>query len=132
MTNLLYDFNFGWPVTPHIGAGIGAVDIIDHARAPGLGHIFNDNDWQFGYQGIAGLRYNATPNIAVDLDYRYLATTDPTFKALGGAKYTSEYSTHNLVASLTWLFAAPPPPPPQSVAPPPPPPPAPAVPRVRG
>src|ERR1700730_3602266 len=29
MTNVIYDFTIGWPVSPHIGAGIGAVDIID-------------------------------------------------------------------------------------------------------
>src|SRR5215472_16919893 len=29
MTNVIYDFTIGWPVSPHIGAGIGAVDVID-------------------------------------------------------------------------------------------------------
>ena len=29
MTNFIYDFTVGWPVTPHIGFGIGAVDNID-------------------------------------------------------------------------------------------------------
>src|SRR5204862_2913436 len=72
----------------------------------------------FGYQGIAGIRYNINPALAFDLDYRYLATTDPTFKAIGGVKYKSEYSTHNVVASLSVRFGAPPPAPP---APPPPP-----------
>ncbi len=24
MTNAIYDFTFGWPITPHIGAGVGA------------------------------------------------------------------------------------------------------------
>src|SRR5438034_3068413 len=55
MTNVLYDINLGWlnpawPVTPHIGAGIGAVNIIDRARINGIGRLFHDDDWQFGYQ----------------------------------------------------------------------------------
>ena len=29
MTNFIYDFTIGWPVTPHIGFGIGAVDNVD-------------------------------------------------------------------------------------------------------
>ncbi len=29
MTNVIYDFAIGWPVTPHIGVGIGAVDNVD-------------------------------------------------------------------------------------------------------
>src|SRR5260370_23289055 len=66
---------------------------------------------------MAGLRYNMNPALAFDLDYRYLATTNPTFRTVTGAKYRSEYSTHNIVASLSVRFGAPPPPP---VAPPPP------------
>src|SRR6202030_1673239 len=29
MTNVIYDFTIGWPVTPHIGFGVGAVDNVD-------------------------------------------------------------------------------------------------------
>ena len=113
MTNAIYDFAVGWPVTPHIGGGIGAV--ILHAgssiRSGGLpkfpagGDIASSTTTEFGYQGIAGIRYNINPALAFDLDYRYLATTDPTFKSVLGANH-SGYSTHNLVASLTVRFGA--------------------------
>ncbi|MBV9150744.1 MAG: porin family protein [Alphaproteobacteria bacterium] len=148
MTNAIYDIPLGWIFSPHIGVGIGAVNLHDSiGLRPGSGlfgptcaqscTIASSSDWEFGYQGIAGIRYKIFPSLALDLDYRYLATTNPTFKfapQFGGGKYKSEYGTHNVVASLTWLFAPPPPPPPQPVAypPPPPPPPAPVVPRVRG
>ena len=113
MTNVLYDINLGnlgWPVTPHVGAGIGAVDVIDRARATGVGTVSHGEDWEFGYQAIAGLRYAVTPNIALDLDYRYLATTDlslrvPTAPAI---KYTSGYNNHTLMASLVYRFGPPP------------------------
>ena len=36
MTNAIYDFTIGWPISPHIGVGIGAVDIIDSASANGF------------------------------------------------------------------------------------------------
>ncbi|HZT89649.1 MAG TPA: OmpA family protein [Stellaceae bacterium] len=127
MTNAIYDFNFGWPVTPHLGAGAGAVDIVDTLNLPGI--RTHSDDWEFGYQGIAGLRYMATPNIALDLDYRYLATTDGTFSLPGGGHYHSGYRSHNVLASLTYVFAAPPPPP-VAVPPAPPPPPPPAERRV--
>jgi OmpA-OmpF porin, OOP family len=125
MTNVLYDFTLGWPVTPHLGAGIGAVDIIDHARVAGIGQAFHDNDWQFGYQAIAGLRYNATPNIALDFDYRYLGTTDATFRipVAPAVKYTSGYSNHTLMASMVYRFGPPPAPPPVAAPPAPPAPP---------
>jgi OmpA-OmpF porin, OOP family len=128
MTNVIYDFNLGWPVTPHIGAGVGAVDIIDGVKAPGVGQVFNDNSWVFGYQGIAGIRYNLSPQLALDVDYRYLATTDGSFNVPGdpGLKYHSGYSSHNILASITYRFAPPPPPPPVEPAAAPAPPPAPS------
>jgi len=139
MTNAIYDFagwNWLWGITPHIGGGIGAVGQHEGLRPKGFGEIVQNTQWEFGYQAIAGLRYKFSPSVVLDLDYRYLGTTDPTFRTVGGFRYQSEYNSHNVVASLTWLFAAPPPPPPppQPVAypPPAPPPPPPAVPRVRG
>ncbi len=122
MTNLIYDFtnlNLPWAITPHIGAGIGAVELRDGVSIPAIGSIVHDTQWEFGYQAIAGVRYNINPALAFDLDYRYLATTDPTFRSAVGTKITSGYDTHSLVASLSMRFGAPPP----VVAPPAPPPP---------
>ena len=86
MTNAIYDFNIGWAITPHIGAGIGAVVLHDSVSfRPGRSGsaqgftISSSSDTEFGYQGIAGIRYNINPSLAFDLDYRYLATTDPSF-----------------------------------------------------
>jgi OmpA-OmpF porin, OOP family len=119
MTNLLYDINLGWPVTPHVGVGIGAADLIDQARVAGFGRLFSDDDWQFAYQAIGGLRYNVTPQVALDLDYRYFATTDATFRvpAAPAIKYKSGYNSHALMASLVYRFG-PPPVPPLVAAPP--------------
>ena len=73
--------------------------------------------------------------LAFDLDYRYLATTEPTFTNKGVApfppfgfppsttRYRSGYNTQNIVASLTMKFGAPPPAPPPPAPPAPPPPP---------
>jgi OmpA-OmpF porin, OOP family len=128
MTNVIYDINLPalglgptLPVTPHIGAGVGAVNVRDRASATGFGRFFDDDDWQFGYQAIAGLRYNITPAVAFDLDYRYLATTDLTFRVPGnGTKYKTGYDTHNLMASLVYRFGPPPAPPPIAAPPAPP------------
>ncbi|MGH7044896.1 MAG: OmpA family protein [Stellaceae bacterium] len=144
MTNVLYDFTLGWPITPHIGAGVGAVNIVDGvSNQPGripvqLSRVgvqnfsLSGNTWEFGYQGIAGVRYMINPVLAVDVDYRYLATPNFTITshgangphALGGVAYKTGYNTQNIVASLTMMFGAPPPPaapPPAPPAPPPPP-----------
>src|SRR5208282_3102447 len=102
MTNVIYDFTVGWPITPHIGAGIGAVEVIDSASrnsftlhnpigfpinpssplsvAPQTfgGTLISGSTWNFGYQAIAGLRYNFSPSVAFDLDYRFLGSTSST------------------------------------------------------
>src|SRR5690242_2349383 len=36
MTNFIYDFTIGWPVTPHIGFGVGAVENIDSVSLNGV------------------------------------------------------------------------------------------------
>src|SRR5215472_4367120 len=115
MANVIYDFTLGWPITPHIGAG-------------------SNNSWGFAYQAIAGLRYFINPALALDVDYRYLASTNNSFtgtRAVPGSDgvccFTTnvgnvKYATQNVVASLTMMFGAPPAaPPPAPPAPPPPP-----------
>jgi OmpA-OmpF porin, OOP family len=161
MTNVIYDFTLGWPVSPHIGAGIGAVDVIDSASINGFtltrpigapivpatplsvapqsfgGTILRGSGWRFGYQAIAGFRYDFSPAVAFDLDYRYLGTTDQTLtnsarfpfpggtggtNCCVGTRFNSSYHAQNIVASVTMKFGAPPaPPPPLPPAPPPPP-----------
>ena len=145
MANAIYDFTLGWPITPHIGGGIGAIDVFRSIGATGTattpnGTIvnfttpeFSGSKWGFGYQAIAGIRYLINPVLAFDVDYRYLASTQQEVTA---AKFTRtgaccfigsvgnvKYGTQNVVASLTMMFGAPPPaaPPPAPPAPPPPP-----------
>jgi outer membrane protein OmpA-like peptidoglycan-associated protein len=146
MTNVIYDFTFGWPITPHIGGGIGAVDqrvgasITTSPIAPLLtGTVVSNNQWSFGYQAIAGIRYSITPFLDLDLDYRYLGSSGPTFNLANNPRYlglagttvkSGTYTSNNLVASLTVKFGPPPPPPPVVPPPAPPAPPPPPAPKV--
>ena len=103
MTNVLYDLTTGWAVTPHIGVGIGAMDVFDGLKVPSRGLVFNDSSWQFAYQAIGGLRYDINPVLALDLDYRYLATTESTFRIPNTSlRYRTGANTNNFVASLTY------------------------------
>jgi len=134
MANAIYDFNIGWPLTPHIGMGVGAVDLSGSLNGPNIGFRSRTSDTVFGYQAIAGIRYKFTPNLALDVDYRYRGTsgvnyTTNTFTAANGVTFpgrtfSASANTNNVVASLTWLFAPAPPPPPMPVAMPAAPPPA--------
>lgn len=105
MANLIYDLDLGLPVSPHIGGGIGAAEVTRN-----LSNIFggtHDTVTVFAYQGMAGLRYWLSPAFAVDLDYRYFATTETTFLStnVGGDRIHSEYRTHNVIASVVYRFA---------------------------
>jgi len=130
MANGLYDFSLGWPITPHIGFGIGAVEANGTINAPNLGSFSKSSDTLFAYQAIAGFRYMYTPSLAFDLDYRYRGSSDATWRTqtftvngatFPGKTYKGTANTNNVVASLTWLFAAPPPIPVAAPLPPPPP-----------
>ena len=125
MTNLLYDFQTPWlPPTwsPHIGGGVGAVNLVERVNVP-AGRLLRGDDWVFGYQAIGGVRYNVSPNLAFDLDYRYLATTDAKFRVVGTpVTYKSGYESHSVLASLVYKFGAPPPAPIAAPLPPAPPP----------
>jgi outer membrane protein OmpA-like peptidoglycan-associated protein len=166
MTNLIFDvgtwgWNWWFPVTPHLGAGIGAVDVntstsinnftlANPIGAPIVpnrplsvapqtfgGTIVNGSGWRFGYQAIAGLRFEMSPAVALDIDYRYLGTTDQTLNntarfpfpngtrgtnCCAGTSFNSSYHAQNILASITMKFGVPPaPPPPLPPAAPPPP-----------
>src|SRR5260370_6612810 len=109
MTNVLYDFTPGYPITPHVGFGVGAADVFDRLKLPGIGQFFNNSSWQFGYQGIAGVRYNLSEIFTLDLDYRYFATIQSTFTIpKTNFHYYAYYKTNNFVASLIYRFAPPP------------------------
>ena len=104
MVNVIYDLDlgWGWPLTPHVGGGIGAAEVTRN-----LSNRFggtHDTVTVFAYQAIGGLRYMVLPSLAFDVDYRYFATTGTTFTSTNPDQIRSSYPTHNVVASLTWLF----------------------------
>jgi opacity protein-like surface antigen len=81
------------------------MDVFDALDIPSRRLVFNDSSWQFGYQAIGGLHYDINPVLALDLDYRYLATTESTFRIPNTAlRYRTGANTNNFVASLTYRF----------------------------
>ena len=117
LANAIYDFSLNSSFSPHIGAGIGMADLTSSAKVGGVSVLSGGSDWEFAYQAIAGMRYSFNPNWALDVDYRYLGTTDAKFRtssALGGTSVSTSYNSHNLVASLSYVFMPPPPPPPMA------------------
>jgi OOP family OmpA-OmpF porin len=109
MANGYYDFDFGSPFVPYIGGGVGVAliqaKIRDRDGNGGIGTDFDDFNTQFAYQGIAGVSYNFSPNLAANLEYRYLGNTEPKFKDNGvSLKYDSS-NNHTILVGLRYTFA---------------------------
>jgi len=118
MANALYDFFPTKAWTPYLGVGIGGMRVEQSGHIAGLIGLGGDSDFQFAYQGIAGIKYAFSPNWSASLDYRYLATTDASLKAQYDGNYKAPYATHNVIFGITYHFAPPPPPPPPAPPPP--------------
>jgi OmpA-OmpF porin, OOP family len=110
MTNAIYDFggmvgNGAWH--PFLGAGIGAAKLTANDVTKGGAWSYSGNDWQFAYQGIAGVGYDVSANWMAKLQYRYFATADYAVTAANGSTGSAEYKNHAVLVGLTYKFGAP-------------------------
>jgi outer membrane protein OmpA-like peptidoglycan-associated protein len=93
---------------PYVGVGVGAgLPETGHAGILANGGSFNDEDLQFAYQAIAGVAVQMDANWAVTADYRYVATTDATFKTTAGGTGTMENASHNIMLGVRYSFGQP-------------------------
>ncbi len=69
MVNGLYDFDFCYPVMPHLGIGLGADCSSLKIHFP-CRHVKNYNTW-FAAQAIAGFSWLVCDYTELSLDYRY-------------------------------------------------------------
>ena len=98
MANVIYDILPESPINPFVGLGFGInrlnFDVAGQfATVPGAITtanpaiqnltIDNDSDGVVAYQALAGLAWQATDRLDVDLTYRYLAGADAKFGSRG-------------------------------------------------
>ena len=101
MVNGYLDVPTGTSVTPYFGAGIGGAMLHQKIAADGT-TLTDSNSNAFAYQFIGGLGVALAPSLTLTLDYRYLATTNPTYSDRNGFSYDSRYQSHNLLLGLRW------------------------------
>jgi OOP family OmpA-OmpF porin len=119
MANVLYDWELSdrWMLSFGAGAGVAHNQFDD-------GVLDQDEDYNFAYQGIAGLSYALSSRTDLTLNYRYMMTDDADFHGPHGG-HTDFYETdgfenhavtiglrYDLSPDSTPIVAAPPPPPP--------------------
>ena len=112
MINLYYDFFPASTITPYIGAGAG-IAFIDSNSSLG--------STQFAWDALLGVRYNVDNALGLNLEARYVGTTNPTVN-FNGQTFTGQNQNIVFLAGVTYKFnqpqpAPPPPPPPPAAAP---------------
>ena len=91
MVNGLYDFDMGdSPITPYVGLGIGQVKV----EYDGANQFpaFSDEEWVFGWQAMAGGRWQANEQFSLFAEWRYQSAEDADLAGL-----PVEYGSHNLL-----------------------------------
>jgi opacity protein-like surface antigen len=104
MANGWYDFDTGTDWVPYIGGGVGTAKInAEIGSIAGIPVNFDESDWVFAYQAGAGIGYNISPTVTVQLGYRYFATSDPEFES-AGVTDEAEFQSHNIEVGIRFRF----------------------------
>ena len=125
LANAYVDLGTWWCLTPFIGAGIGtARNMISGVQdqgiiangSQGFGYTSsNSAQWNLAWDVTAGLTYNVTENLKVDLSWRYLNMGSPQTSVVNcqntspcaGAFYTLQnVSAQDFRVGLRWMFGA--------------------------
>lgn len=78
--NAYADFDFGFPLTPYIGGGIGyARTQAEFSNGVVSAQATDDN---FAWNLTAGVSYELTADVSLDVGYRFIQLTDVTFGPL--------------------------------------------------
>jgi opacity protein-like surface antigen len=122
--NAYIDLGTWWCFTPFIGAGIGASrntihDFRDIGTAPGIASVAYGQDtskWNFAWAVYAGVGYQVTPNVTLELAYRYVDLGDAMSGDLRpydgpGTIYNPMYfngiTSHDVRLGMRWRFDQP-------------------------
>jgi len=99
MLDVLYTFPRSGPLRGYVGGGIGGVYGIFTGNGTSLfGFV---TDLTFGYQGVAGIRYELSERCDIGIAYKLLGTSE---HDLGGGVTMDPTLTHSLTASMTIRF----------------------------
>ncbi len=120
MVNTYYDFRNSSAFTPWVSVGLGYARV--HHKATYTDTSWNESgeisdisalhysgyDNNFAWSIGAGVRYDVTPDIALDLSYRYLdaGKSSLSYKDTEGDKYKSEadVKSHDIMFGVTYHF----------------------------
>jgi opacity protein-like surface antigen len=108
LANGYFDLGTWYGFTPYVGAGVGS----SYMRVSGYeGNGLSPTDgasttaWRFTYAGMAGFAFAVSPNLLVDVGYRYLNFGDaPPLEDATGSFKAKDVSAHEVRLGLRWYF----------------------------
>jgi len=102
--NGYFDLGTWYRLTPYVGggAGVGYVGLTDlKGPAPGA----DNSQWKFVWAGMAGVGLAISPNVIVDVGYRYLNLGDlHTVNNGAGSMTLNNVAGHEVRVGLRWSF----------------------------
>jgi opacity protein-like surface antigen len=129
MVNGYFDLGTWYGITPFVGAGVGYARLSMHGFETSTLNIYDDPTIGTGVSGgtirdshkgnlawalHAGLAYDVTPNVKLELAYRYLNLGDATTGAVDcfcGTTYqgykVKELASHDFKVGMRWMFGGP-------------------------
>ncbi len=110
LLNAIYEIPLKHSLRPCLGAGVGAAVTrlngnFFQNQIPPVALPIHDSDVTFGFQATAGVKYEITSSIVIDLEYKFFGTTDHSWHSSSGSTLESDgiYS-NSVLASFTWKF----------------------------
>jgi len=111
MVNGYYDFSnysFWWGFVPFIGVGVGRAQITQNIQgvlnAQGFNFTLSDSSGHaLAYQVIGGMEFPIIPRrLSTTLEFRYLGSSGPTFRDIGGFSYKADYNSYTFTIGLRY------------------------------
>lgn len=119
LANGYFDIGTWWGITPYVGAGVGVANnwvsgLTDvGTTVGGFGFAPTSSNLNFAWAAMAGLSYAVTPNLRLELGYRYLDRGDITTAAItctntpacGNEVQRFHLASHDIRLGMRWMFA---------------------------
>jgi opacity protein-like surface antigen len=116
LANLWLDLPIGGMFRPYIGGGVGGGRLdVDIETTGGYG-VIDDADWGFAWQVGAGVAFDLSESIAIDVGYRYKRINNADLEAhediadeilgadLVDDEIEKDYKSHNVLVGLRFMF----------------------------
>ena len=108
LINGYYDFKQATPylfVTPYVGLGVGFAYTATSDGSVGNARVTSSStDTVFAYKVATGISYDMSNNVALDLGYRYLGTSESNFKNGIGQDSKFKIGNHDVVIGARFKF----------------------------